>query len=313
MAVLVTGCAGFIGGHLCESLLADGERVYGLDALTDYYGPAQKLANLERFRLHERFHWTEGDLTALDLSEILREVDCVYHVAAQPGVRGSWGQAFDVYLRNNALATQRLLEQIKNANPTAKVVFSSSSSVYGNPETLPMTEDMVPRPHSPYGATKLAAEHLCMLYHANYGLPVSALRYFTVYGPRQRPDMAFHLFFRAALEGNPIRILGDGSQTRDFTYVSDIVAANKLAAQRATEGKTVNVGGGERRSLREVLKLIGETAGRELEIRYEEASKGDVRDTWASVDRMKRELGFTPAVRLEEGLRRQWEWHAGAA
>lgn len=221
MAYLVTGCAGFIGSHLCERLLSAGETVWGVDIFTDYYDSSIKRRNLASYRDHQGFTFIEADLAQDDLRPLLESVDCVFHTAGQPGVRGSWGDQFDVYLRNNIHATQRLLESIKTVGKEIRVVYSSSSSVYGNTDQLPTSETALPRPYSPYGMTKLAAEQLCLLYFDNYKIPVTALRYFTVYGPRQRPDMAFHLFIKSIVRDEPIVILGDGEQTRDFTYVDD--------------------------------------------------------------------------------------------
>lgn len=309
MAYLVTGCAGFIGSHLSERLLEQGEEVIGIDCLTPYYDPRIKRHNLENLTRCKNFTWVEEDLLETNLDEWLRKVDCVFHTAAQPGVRLSWGEEFHTYIRQNLLVTQRLLESIKNSGREIRVVFSSSSSVYGNTNQLPMTESAVPQPFSPYGVTKLSSEHLCLAYHANYRIPVVALRYFTVYGPRQRPDMAFHLFCRSILENKPLTILGDGAQTRDFTYVSDIVAANCAAARRPAEGEVFNIGGGSRISLREVVTLLEEITGRAIPVIHQPSAKGDVRDTWASTEKAQRLLDFRPQVSLREGLERQYAWH----
>ena len=308
MAVLVTGCAGFIGSHLCEALLTRQEPVIGVDCLTDYYDPSWKRKNLSACLSHAKFQWIHGDLNRLDLPPLLESVDCVFHLAAQPGVRGSWGRSFDLYLQNNVLATQRLLEAVKEVRRDLKVVFSSSSSIYGNPDLLPTPETALPRPYSPYGTTKLAAEQLCMLYHANYHIPAVALRYFTVYGPRQRPDMAFYLFFAAIRAGRPIRLLGDGSQTRDFTYVQDIVAANLAAANNAVEGEVINIGGGARRSMKEVIGLFAQITGKEPAVEYLPVHQGDVKDTWADISKLKQLLQISPQTSLEVGLQHQWEW-----
>ncbi len=308
MTVLVTGCAGFIGSRLSELLLQRGEIVLGLDTFTTYYDPALKRENLETFKDYERFQFIQKDLATDDLQPILEQVECVFHTAGQPGVRGSWGDQFDEYLRNNVLATQRLLESIKKVNRNIKVVFSSSSSIYGNPEQLPTSEKALPRPYSPYGTTKLAAEHLCMLYHANYGIPAVALRYFTVYGPFQRPDMAFHIFIKALLEHTPIILLGDGSQTRDFTFVDDIVQANLLAATKPVEGDIFNIGGGSRISLREVINMLEKVTGIAPVVEIQPPTKGDVRDTSANIVKAQSLLEYDPKVTLEEGLKHQFEW-----
>lgn len=308
MAYLVTGCAGFIGSHLCERLLSAGETVWGVDIFTDYYDSSIKRRNLASYRDHQGFTFIEADLAQDDLRPLLESVDCVFHTAGQPGVRGSWGDQFDVYLRNNIHATQRLLESIKTVGKEIRVVYSSSSSVYGNTDQLPTSETALPRPYSPYGMTKLAAEQLCLLYFDNYKIPVTALRYFTVYGPRQRPDMAFHLFIKSIVRDEPIVILGDGEQTRDFTYVDDIVTANLTAAEKPVEGGVFNLGGGSRISVNGVLRILETISGKSPKTDYREKTLGDVRDTAADVARAQSQLGYKPSVALEEGLRRQFEW-----
>ncbi|MEI6727358.1 MAG: NAD-dependent epimerase/dehydratase family protein, partial [Actinomycetes bacterium] len=248
---VVTGCAGFIGSHLTDRLLADGHTVVGIDSFEDYYPRTLKDANLEEALANPAFTMREADILDADLPAILDGAACVYHLAAQAGVRASWGSSFEVYTRNNVLATQRLLEACVAAC-VPKLVYASSSSVYGDQDELPLREDMVPHPRSPYGVTKLAGEHLCLLYCANYGLDTVALRFFTVYGPRQRPDMAFHKFIKAMLEGREIVMYGDGTQTRDFTFVGDIVEG-LILAQEAPPGAVMNVGGGNRVSLAEAI------------------------------------------------------------
>ena len=237
MPMLVTGCAGFIGSHLCETLLQRGETVIGIDSITSYYSSTLKRRNLTLIQGHPKFIFLEADLVEMDLIPCLEQVDTVFHTAGQPGVRGSWGEQFDVYVRNNISATQRLLEAIRQTGRAIKIIYSSSSSIYGNSEQFPTPENALPRPYSPYGMTKLAGEHLCHLYYSNYQIPYVALRYFTVYGPRQRPDMAFHIFIRSVLREEAITILGDGNQTRDFTYVADIVQGNLLAAENLYPAK----------------------------------------------------------------------------
>jgi len=308
MQVLVTGCAGFIGSQLCERLTERGDSVIGVDCFTSYYAEQRKRANLEKLKDRPNFQLVEGDLLVIDLKNLFSTADCVFHTAGQPGVRGSWGEQFDEYVRNNILATQRLLEAVKSNGGHTKVVFSSSSSIYGNVDRLPVTENDLPRPFSPYGTTKLAAEHLCMLYHANYGVPVVSLRYFTVYGPRQRPDMAFHIFIKALLQNAPITILGDGRQTRDFTYVDDIIDANLAAADKPVAGEIFNIGGGSRQSLRDAVAFLEKISERKANMDSRPAIRGDVRDTWADTERAKIYLGFQPKVTLEEGLKRQFEW-----
>lgn len=308
MNALVTGCAGFIGSHLCEKLIQRNDRVIGIDCLTSYYARETKTYNLTHLKNEQNFTFIECDLNQSDLRDHLETVDCVFHTAGQPGVRGSWGDKFQEYTNNNILATQRLLEMIKSIGKPIKVIYSSSSSIYGNVDRLPTSEDSLPRPYSPYGTTKLAAEHLCMLYHANYKIPVVSLRYFTVYGPRQRPDMAFHIFIKALLESKTIKVLGDGKQTRDFTYVSDIVDANIAASEKPIAGEILNLGGGSRTSLNETLKILGEISGTQPILEYNPAIQGDVRDTWADTEKAQLLLEFQPKVTLREGLKNQYEW-----
>jgi UDP-glucose 4-epimerase len=308
MSYLVTGCAGFIGSQLCERLLEQGESVIGLDCITDYYSPARKKRNLSTILDNDHFTFIEGDILTTNLTPLLAQSDCVFHTAGQPGVRGSWGDQFDLYTRNNILATQRLLESIKEIGQDIRVVYSSSSSVYGNTNQLPTSETAVPRPYSPYGATKLTAENLCMLYHDNYGIPVVSLRYFTVYGPRQRPDMAFNIFIKAMLHDEPIYVLGDGKQTRDFTFVQDIISANISASQKPVEGKIFNLGGGSRISLAGVIEKLETVVGVKADIVHKEKNLGDVRDTWADTTQAKKYLDFKPATSLDEGLAQQVAW-----
>jgi UDP-glucose 4-epimerase len=305
--LLVTGAAGFIGSTLVDRLLRDGHRVRGVDAFTDYYDPAIKRANVGAARRDPRFELVEGDLVDLDLGALLRDVDCCFHLAAQAGVRASWGREFRHYIHCNIEATQKLLEAARDAR-LPKLVYSSSSSVYGNARQMPMSEDALPSPLSPYGVTKLSAEQLCALYHYNYGLPVVSLRYFTVYGPRQRPDMAFHKFVRAGLRGEPIEVYGDGHQTRDFTYVDDAVEAN-LAAMRWPQTLGVfNVGGGANVGLQHVVHLIESALGKPLRIEFKPPVHGDVRDTHADTRRAASELGWRAAVRVEDGIPAEVAW-----
>jgi UDP-glucose 4-epimerase len=308
--VVVTGAAGFIGSHLVDALLRDGHDVLGIDAFIPYYPRAAKEINLEQARRSERFRLLEGSLLDLDLAEALDGAAQVYHLAAQAGVRASWGRDFAIYTDNNVLATQRLLEAALAAG-TPRLVYASSSSVYGDTAALPLREDGPCRPVSPYGVTKLAAEHLVHLYEVNHGLPVVSLRYFTVYGPRQRPDMAFHRFLRAAREGTSVPLFGDGRQTRDFTYVDDIVRATRAAGDSGHPGRVYNVGGGERVALRDVLALIEDVTGRELRLDRQAAQKGDMRDTFADTQAARQDLAFRSSVGLREGLAREWEWLGG--
>ena len=308
---LVTGCAGFIGSQLAEALLTDGHTVLGIDCFNDNYGRADKLSNLCRARDWDGFEFVPIDLARGQLEDLVDESDAVFHLAAEPGVRSSWGGRFETYVRNNVLATQCLLEAAKR-HPRKRFVLASSSSVYGNAETLPTPESATPRPFSPYGMTKLAAEHLCDLYHGNYGVDTVALRYFSVYGPRQRPDMAFNRFCRAAIAGTPVTVYGDGRQTRDFTFVADVVRATRAAAEAThASGRVYNIGGGAQVSLAQALELIEGYAGRPLAIEHLAGERGDVRDTGADTSRARAELGFEPTVPLEDGLREEYEWALG--
>jgi UDP-glucose 4-epimerase len=309
LKALVTGAAGFIGSHLSEALLAAGADVVGVDAFTDYYPRAIKEQNLAGPKDHRRFTFVEGSLQTMALAPVLDGVTHVFHLAAQAGVRKSWGDDFRIYTSHNVDATQRLLEAVKG-RPIQRFVYASSSSVYGDGVPIPMREDAYLQPLSPYGVTKLAAEHLCHLYWANYGVPTVSLRYFTVYGPRQRPDMAFHRFIRAAYEGRPVTLYGDGGQTRDFTFVSDIVAANLAAGDRGTPGAVYNIGGGSRVSVLDVLSLIGRLTGQPVQIEREETQKGDMRDTFAETSRARADLDWSPRYTLERGLAEECAWLA---
>ena len=311
MKALITGVAGFIGSHLAARLLADGASVIGVDCFTDYYPRPIKEANLAVNAAASGFHFVEDRLQDADLDELLDGVTHVFHLAAQAGVRKSWGRDFQVYTTHNIDATQRLLEACVG-RPLEKLVYASSSSVYGDDAEIPMRESQVPRPLSPYGVTKLAAEHLCHLYAANHGVPATSVRYFTVYGPRQRPDMAFNKFLRAAIAGEPIAVYGDGLQTRDFTFVADAVAATVGAGLRGVPGRAYNIGGGSRVSLNDVLALIERIVGRPLEITRGPAQKGDMRDTYADTSLARTDLGFAPTVSLSEGLTAEYHWLAGA-
>jgi len=307
MKCLVTGAAGFIGSHLSEKLVDLGYEVVGMDSFEDFYPRGIKERNLERLRDESKFILIEENLLKGDLPRILEGVDFVFHEAAQAGVRTSWGEHFNVYVDNNIRATQRLLEAVKEFS-IKKFVFASSSSVYGDVDHLPMREDGPTRPVSPYGVTKLAAENLCYLSWKNFGVPVVCLRYFTVYGPRQRPDMAFHRFIRAILKDREIIIYGDGEQTRDFTYVSDVVEANVLAMREGVVGKTFNIGGGSRLSVNKVLRILEGTMGKRARVRYADGQKGDMRDTFAATDLARDVLGFKGRVKVEEGLQVEVDW-----
>ena len=307
MKALVTGTAGFIGSHLTGALLDRGAAVVGIDCFTDYYPRPIKESNLAANAGRSGFTFVEARLQDADLPKLLGGVTHVYHLAAQAGVRKSWGRDFQTYTGNNVEASQQLLEACVGL-PLHRFVYASSSSLYGNAVTIPMREDALPRPVSPYGVTKLAAEQLCYLYHVNHGVPASSVRYFTVYGPRQRPDMAFHRFITAALADQPITLYGDGEQTRDFTFVSDAVAATIAAGDRGVPGRAYNVGGGSRVSINHVLEIIGRLAGKPLDVRREAAQKGDMRDTFADTSLARADLCFAPAVSLEKGLEAEYRW-----
>ncbi|MSO82750.1 MAG: NAD-dependent epimerase/dehydratase family protein [Acidobacteria bacterium] len=307
MKALVTGVAGFIGSHLAERLLETGATVTGIDCFTDYYPRALKERNLAPLRGAPGFTLVESSLADADLSALLGRVTHVFHLAAQAGVRKSWGRDFRVYTVNNVEATQILLEACVGL-PIERLVNASSSSVYGDAVPLPMREDARPQPVSPYGVTKLAAEQLCHLYHVNHGVPAVSLRYFTVYGPRQRPDMGFSRFLHAVMLGEAVTQFGDGRQTRDFTFVADAVTATVAAGTRGTPGGVYNIGGGSRIALLDVFELIRRITARPLRVELVEAQRGDMRDTYADTTRAHADLAFAPTVTLEEGLRAQYDW-----
>jgi nucleoside-diphosphate-sugar epimerase len=304
---LVTGAAGFIGSTLCERLVAQGADVVGIDCFTDYYPRAIKERNLCALTGTRGFRFVESRIQDADLATLVADRTHVFHLAAQAGVRKSWGRDFEIYTVNNIEATQVLLEACAKTK-IDKLVYASSSSVYGDNTAMPMREDMMVQPVSPYGVTKLAAEQLCYLYHANYGLPTVSLRYFTVYGPRQRPDMGFHKFLRATIRGEPITVYGDGEQTRDFTFVHDAVSATIAAGTRGVPPRVYNVGGGSRVTVNQVLEMIGRVSGRRPLVTVDSAQKGDMRHTFADTWLARTDLGFVPTVGLEDGLAAEYEW-----
>lgn len=308
--VLVTGAAGFIGSHLCERLLDDGEEVIGIDCFTDFYDPALKRRNIARLLARGGFRLHELDLRVAPIAPLLRDVDAIFHQAAQAGVRSSWGRQFSEYSSINIDATQRLLAACRGSEDRLqRFVYASSSSIYGDAPRYPTGEDDPKLPVSPYGVTKLAGELLVRLHAVNYGLRATSLRYFTVYGPRQRPDMGFHRFFTAIERGEPVTVYGDGEQTRDFTYVADAVDANVLAWRAPCEpGSAYNIGGGSRVSILAVLKLMERLSGREVRIVHAPPSAGDVRHTGADTTRARQRLGHAPRLALEEGLGRMRAW-----
>jgi nucleoside-diphosphate-sugar epimerase len=307
MRALVTGAAGFIGSTLSERLLEQEADVIGVDCFTDYYPRAMKERNLSGLIGTRGFRFVESRIQDADLATLLADRTHVFHLAAQAGVRKSWGRDFEIYTVNNIEATQVLLEACTR-HTLERIVYASSSSVYGDDTPMPMREDMMLQPVSPYGVTKLAAEQLCHLYHANYGLPTVSLRYFTVYGPRQRPDMGFHKFLRATIRGEPITVYGDGEQTRDFTFVHDAVTATIAAGTRGIPPRVYNIGGGSRVTVNQVLEMIGRVSGRRPLVTVDSAQKGDMRHTFADTTLARSDLGFVPAVGLEDGLAAEYKW-----
>jgi len=306
---LVTGTAGFVGSHTSEALLRLGHEVRGVDALTDYYDPSLKKANVRLLQDWDSFDFHQADLLTADLQGLLDGVDVVFHLAAQPGVRSSWQDGFAAYADANVLVTQRLLEASRSA-AVRRFVYASSSSVYGRAASYPTSEETPTRPFSPYGVTKLAAEHLCSLYADNWGVPTVSLRYFTVYGPRQRPDMAMNKFIAAALDGRAIPVYGDGQQVRDFTFVEDVVAANLAAGQVADvpPGAVLNVAGGGSITVNDLVDLLGEVAGRPVRTEEQPRQPGDVQQTGGTIELAERLLGWRPQVAVPEGLAAQFAW-----
>ncbi len=307
MNCLVTGAAGFIASHLCRRLLAEGYHVVGIDSFTDFYPRWIKEKNIQTSLRNKNFEFIAKDLNDLDLKKILAEIDCVFHHAAQAGVRASWGENFSVYTRNNIEATQKLLEAAKSGH-LKKFVYASSSSVYGACPELPMSESSPLLPFSPYGVTKLAAENLCSLYYQNYGVPSVSLRFFTVYGPGQRPDMAFHKFFKAIIEDTTLFIYGDGQQSRDFTYIDDVIEANLSCLENGNAGEIYNIGGGSQKKLKDIVLILEEVCQKKLRIKKEERQKGDVAHTLASIDKARKDLLYSPQTELSDGLKEEWLW-----
>jgi len=307
---LVTGAAGFVGSHLVETLLTRGDSVVGIDCFTPYYGREVKEHNLSPARTHERFEFVEADLRSCDIASLLSGVDTVYHQAGQAGVRLSWSTGFADYVGHNVLATQRLLEAVQHTRPGARVVYASSSSVYGNQPRYPTVETDLPNPFSPYGVTKLAAEHLCGLYAQNWGVHTVSLRYFTVFGPRQRPDMSIHRLCQAAIDGSTFPRYGDGTQIREFTYVSDIAAANLGAAESdVAPGTYVNVAGGAEITLNDLIALVGDVAGATVAVAPEPKKAGDSVRNGGAIDRARELFGWEPRVSLRDGIAEQVAWH----
>jgi UDP-glucose 4-epimerase len=307
MRALVTGAAGFIGSTLADRLLVDGWDVAGVDSFSDYYPRWMKERNVSEALRSGSYRLVEADLASDELAPLLDGVDVVFHLAAQAGVRSSWGQSFGAYLYDNELGTQRLLEASR-ASSIRKLVYASSSSIYGDAESYPTPETAVLKPISPYGVTKLAAENLCWLYWRRFGVPAVSLRLFTVYGPRQRPDMAFHIFGRSLIEGRPIRVFGDGEQSREFTYVDDVVAGMVAASQQGREGEVYNLGGGSEATVNEAIGMLESIGGRKASVEYAENQAGDARRTAADITKARADLGFQPGTSLRDGLGREYAW-----
>ncbi|HEY8635151.1 MAG TPA: NAD-dependent epimerase/dehydratase family protein [Candidatus Dormibacteraeota bacterium] len=312
MRVVVTGAAGFIGSHLSERLLAAGHDVVGIDCFSDFYDRETKERNLLQSRRHATFHFEEADLVDADLATLVDGAGVIYHMAGLDGVRPSWGNQFDRYVRDNVIATQRLLEALKGT-PVKRMVFAGSSSVYGDAEMFPTKESALPHPLSPFGVTKLAAEHLTHLYTRNYAIPVVSVRYFTVYGPRQRPDMAFSRFMQALIAGDDIEVFGDGEQTRDLTYVSDAVEGTIKASTADVVGQVFNLGGGSRVTVNQVLAMLEEISGLKVRRKNLPATPGDPRHSGASINLARERLGWEPRVSLRDGLAKQWQWFQQAS
>jgi nucleoside-diphosphate-sugar epimerase len=308
MHILVTGCAGFIGSHTTERLLLDGHRVRGVDCFTDNYDPALKRSHLLGIAGHPQFELIESDLVTADPHALLSGIDAVLHLAGQPGVRDSWANGFEIYVQRNITATQRLLEAAKSTN-ISRFAAASSSSVYGNAETYPTTELALPQPVSPYGVTKLAAEHLCTLYAKNFAVPTVSLRYFTVYGPRQRPDMALRRMIDLSLAGKPFPLFGDGSVSRSFTYINDVVEANLAALlSDAPSGSVCNIANESTASMTELIGLVSSALGQPVQLDHLPAAAGDAERTGGSSELAKELLGWSPSTTLEDGVAEMVAW-----
>lgn len=307
MKALVTGCAGFIGSHLSESLIENDIEVIGIDCFTEYYDRKLKERNISSILSSKKFTFVEADIMDASLGQYLKDVKYIFHQAGQPGVRGSWGKEFDIYVKNNILVTQRILEIVKDFE-IKKFIYASSSSVYGNIDELPVKESQLTKPFSPYGVTKLAAEQLCNLYFENHGIPTVALRYFTVYGPRQRPEMSMSKFIKDMISGNCITIYGDGKQIRDFTYIDDIVKANLLAMESPVEGEVFNVGSSRPIKLIEVIKILEKLVGKKANIEFMHKQDGDVRETYADINKIESLYGYKASIDIEKGLYNQLDY-----
>lgn len=306
--ILVTGCCGFIGSNLVDCLLNLGFSVIGIDSLTDYYSPKIKLKNIKKALENNNFNFYNSDILNFDWKKIINDIEYVYHLAAEPGVRSIWKDAFKRYTGNNIIATQFLLESFLESK-IKKFIFASSSSVYGNHSNIPLTEDLIPVPYSPYAVTKLAAEHLCKLYHLNYGFPSIIFRLFTVFGKRQRPDMAFHKIISSIKNESVFEVYGDGEQKRDYTYIDNINDALILAMDKGNIGSILNIGSGFSVSMNEVIRTFSEISGKEVNVKYIEKAKGDVINTLADISRAKIVLGYEPVTDLKNQMKLQFENH----
>ncbi len=306
--ITVTGAAGFIGSTLTENLLKIGHNVKGIDSFTNYYSVKIKEKNIENCLKNPNFSLIREDLETVNLSEIFQNSEYIFHLAAQPGVRKSWGKDFDIYNQNNIIITQKILESLKNNSILKKFVIASSSSVYGTQFGMMNEEESLTRPVSPYGVTKLAAENLTNLYHQNYGIPTIALRYFTVYGPRQRPDMAFTRFLYSIIKNKEFSIYGDGEQTRDFTYIDDIVSGTIAAATSNSVGEILNLGGGSVIPLKKIIEIIKDMTGKDLKIKFGNEQKGDVKHTNADISKSKNLIGYKPKTDIKTGLKLQFDY-----
>ncbi len=308
MKILVTGCAGFIGSHLCKRLLDDGYDVVGVDALTDFYNPDIKRKNMKSFINHKRFLLKQNNILDLELQNEVKEIEILYHLAGQPGVRDSWGNNFNGYVVNNILTTQRLLELMKKSKNIKKFVYASSSSVYGQIDVEKVNEGYRTKPFSPYGVTKLAGEHLTSLYQENFNVPTISLRFFSTYGPSQRPDMAFSRLINSAFQNNPFPLYGDGNQERDYTFVKDIVDGLLRAGTHLTAIGVYNIGGGHVLPLNEIIVFIEELTGKKIILDKRSVQYGDVRRTSADISKIEKTLGYHPQYNIKDGLREQIEY-----
>ncbi len=314
MHCVVTGVAGFVGSSLADYLLELGHDVLGIDCFIDYYPKETKLLNIAKALDNDKFTFLEKNLLELDLPKVFEGAEYIFHQAAQAGVRSSWGEQFSIYSDNNIIATQKILEASRGLlaqGTLKKVVYASSSSVYGDAQTLPTSENLRPSPVSPYGVSKLSGEHLMVLYAKEFGVPTASLRYFTVYGPRHRPDMAFHRFIKAGLVGEALTLYDDGEQSRDFTFISDILKANFAAASYSGDELVFNIGGGSRVTINDAIKTIEEIIGKPIEITRQDRQKGDVKHTGADISRAAAELAYKPEVCLRDGLASEAKWLEG--